>query len=100
MSIFIVGADNLGNIPHNLEKMGFKTLRHLKGRKNLTKDEVHIPSNTDLVLVLTDYVNHNIAGLVKEKAKNSSIPVLFSKRSWTYLSEKLQPFCSNTVTVR
>lgn len=93
MSIFIVGADNLGNIPDNLKKMGFNDLRHFKGRKNPTKDDLHIPSNTDLILVLTDYVNHNIAGRIKEKARTSSIPVLFSKRSWTHLEEKLQPFC-------
>lgn len=89
MSIFIVGADHLGDIATNLKNMGCLTLTHLKGRKNIQKRNLHIPEGTDMVLVMTDYVDHNIARSIRERAKNLSIPVVFSKRSWACLSQKL-----------
>ncbi|QDR79755.1 DUF2325 domain-containing protein [Sporomusa termitida] len=91
MSVFIVGADVLGNIPSNLSKAGVKTLLHFKGRKRISED-IQIPANTDLVLVITDYISHNIAELIKRKAKEASLPVVFSKRSWSHLQEKIQPY--------
>ncbi|HWR42686.1 DUF2325 domain-containing protein [Sporomusa sp.] len=91
MSVFIVGADVLGNIPSNLSKAGVKSLQHFKGRKRISED-IQIPANTDLVLVITDYISHNIAELIKRKAKEASLPVVFSKRSWSHLQEKIQPY--------
>jgi len=91
MSVFIIGADNLGNIPSNLTKAGVKSLRHFKGRKRISED-IQIPVNTDLILVITDYISHNISELIRRKAKAASLPVIFSKRSWSHLQEKIQPF--------
>ncbi|MCL6634354.1 MAG: DUF2325 domain-containing protein [Peptococcaceae bacterium] len=51
---------------------------------------LQIPEGTDLVLVMTDYVDHNIARTIREKAKSQCTPVIFSKRSWSYLSQKLK----------
>jgi len=89
MSILVVGADHLGDIATNLKNMGCKNLKHLKGRKNMQKRSLQIPEGTDLVLVITDYVDHNIARSIRDRAKSLSIPVVFSKRSWAYLSQKL-----------
>lgn len=89
MSIFVVGADHLGEIEANLKNLGCRSLTHLKGRKNIHKRNLNIPEGTDLVLVLTDYVHHNIARSVKDSAKLKSIPVIFSKRSWASLSQKI-----------
>jgi hypothetical protein len=89
MSILVVGADHLGDIATNLKNMGCKNLTHVKGRKNLQKRNLHIPEGTDLVLVMTDYVDHNIARSIRDRAKGLSIPVIFSKRSWAYLTQKL-----------
>ncbi|MCL6479914.1 MAG: DUF2325 domain-containing protein [Peptococcaceae bacterium] len=90
MSILVVGADHLGDIAVNLKSMGCKSLTHLKGRKNIHRRNLQIPEGTDLVLVMTDYVDHNIARFIRDSAKSRSIPVVFSKRSWTYLSPKLK----------
>lgn len=90
MSILVVGADHLGDIADNLKNMGCHSLTHLKGRKNIHKRNLQIPEGTDLILVMTDYVNHNIARSIRERAKSLSIPVVFSRRSWTYLSQKLK----------
>ena len=90
MSILVVGADHLGDIAINLKNMGYHSLTHLKGRKNIQRRCLQIPEGTDLVLVMTDYVDHNIARLIRDRAKSLSIPVVYSKRSWTYLSQKLK----------
>lgn len=90
MSVLIVGADYLGDIANNLRSMGFHSLTHLKGRKNINRRNLRIPERTDLVLVMTDYVDHNLARSVRDKARSLSIPVVFSKRSWTCLSQKLK----------
>lgn len=89
MSILVVGADHLGDIANNLKTMGCSSLTHLRGRKNMQKRNLKIPEGTDLVLVMTDYVDHNIAHSIRERAKSLSIPVVYSKRSWSYLSKKL-----------
>lgn len=90
MSILVVGADHLGDIAANLKNMGCSSLTHLRGRKNIQKRHLQIPEGTDLVLVMTDYVDHNIARSIRERAKCLSIPVVYSKRSWSYLSQKLR----------
>ena len=87
MFILIVGADHLGNITKNL---GCHSLTHIKGRKNINSRNLKIPERTDLVVVMTDYVGHNIACYIREMAKSQSVPVVFSKRSWAYLSQKLE----------
>jgi len=92
LSIFIVGADRLGNIANNLKESGCHSITHLKGRKNICMRKLQIPAGTDLILVMTDYIDHNIAHDIRSKAKRQSIPVLFSKRSWTYLFPKLKEF--------
>lgn len=88
MCIFVVGADHLGDIETNLKSLGC-SLTHLKGRKNMHRRK-KIPGGTDLVLVMTDYLDHSIALSIREMAKSQSIPVIFSKRSWAYLSQKLK----------
>lgn len=90
MSILVIGADHLGDIAVNLKKHGCHTLKHLKGRKNMNKRKLKIPEGTDLILVMTDYVDHNIARSIRATAKSSLVPVIFSKRSWAYLSQKLK----------
>lgn len=89
MSILVVGADHLGDIATNLKCLGCHSLTHLKGRKNIHRRNLQIPEGTNLVLVMTDFVDHNIARAIREKAKSLSIPVVFSKRSWACLSQKL-----------
>ncbi|MCK8826677.1 DUF2325 domain-containing protein [Natroniella acetigena] len=87
MSVLIIGGDNLGKIPAKLTKLGAELIRHTTGRK--CKNCV-IPSDTDMILVLTDYVNHNLCEMAKCNAKKCQIPILFSRRSWSCIYKKLE----------
>ncbi len=94
MSILVVGADHLGGIEKNLASLGFTQIRHVSGRK-ATQIATEIPRGTDMVLVLTDYVNHNLASAVKEQAKQRQVSVVFARRSWSWVSRKIDEALAN-----
>ncbi|MEG6615217.1 DUF2325 domain-containing protein [Peptococcaceae bacterium 1198_IL3148] len=89
MSVFIVGGDKLGNIGDKLKKYGFDRVFHEKGRKMIRNKNLNIPVKTGLVIVLTDFVNHNISEMIKKQAKNKEIPIIHTKRSWSAISQKM-----------
>ncbi len=85
--VLIIGGDHLGSIEQNLRGLGFSGVAHVKGR---TEKRVDIPAGTDLIVVLIDYVNHNLARWVKEQAKIRGLPIIFSRRSWSAICQSLQ----------
>lgn len=93
MSVLIVGGDHLGSIPKELGKLGVTTIRHLTGRdRQGIRDGV--PEGMDLIIVLYDYVNHNLTHKVKDMARTRKVPIIYARRSWTSIYQKL-----NTVGV-
>lgn len=91
MSILVVGGDKLGNIIDNLKESGFQTVNHISGRKKGDL-AIDISKNTDVVLILTDYVSHSMINVIKKKNKNCKLNVLYSKRSWLCIENKLKNF--------
>lgn len=90
MSIVVVGADYLGGIEKNLQSLnGISEVVHISGRKASTKNKIKLPKATAFVLVMTDYINHQTAETVKYLAKAQDIPLVFAKRSWRAVEEKL-----------
>ncbi|ABO68112.1 MULTISPECIES: DUF2325 domain-containing protein [Geobacillus] len=88
-SLLVVGADHLGNITDKLVNSGFREIIHVNGRKvNMVKRD--IPEHVDAVLVMIDYINHNLAKKVKEKAKSKDKPIYFVKRSWSSIYTVLE----------
>lgn len=85
--VLVIGGDHLGAIAGNLEGLGFGKVHHVKGR---TENRCDIPAGTSLILVLVDYVNHNLAKWVKEQAKARTLPLVFSRRSWSAICTSLQ----------
>ncbi|MCK4258618.1 MAG: DUF2325 domain-containing protein [Halanaerobiales bacterium] len=65
-------------------------IMHVAGRKNSACRNFQIPCNTDLVLVLTDFVNHNLMKKAKKEVEKNEIDILYSKRSWSSIYTKLQ----------
>lgn len=92
MSVVVIGGDYLGGIEKNLYSLGVTELVHISGRKSLDKNKISIPKATAFVLVLTDYVNHVTVQNVKDMAKSQSIPLVFAKRSWRAVEEKLKVY--------
>lgn len=88
-SLLIIGGDHLGKIKQKLEGEGFNEVIHINGRKTQMVRK-GIPSHVDLILVLTDFINHNLSGAIKRKAQEKGIPIRFSKRSWSAIYEEIQ----------
>ena len=88
MSALIVGGDNLGCIKKELKKVGIDKVRHIDGRnRNVIKKGM--PVSMDIIIVLHDYINHNLATVVKRSARERNIPIIFAKRSWASIHKKL-----------
>ena len=87
-SLLIVGADNLGNIPGKLEQLGINEIIHINGRK-VRQVKREIPEGIDSILVLTDFINHNLAKVFKKKAQEGSVPIYYAKRSWCSIYQAL-----------
>lgn len=88
MTVLLVGADQLGNLPRELEKHGCKEFIHWSGRKKMTSKK-DIPACVDMVLVLHDFINHNLMTNIKVQAKNRRLPVIFSRRGTADLKQAL-----------
>lgn len=92
-SLLIVGADRLGKIQDKLMSIGFDEVLHINGRKGqMVKRD--IPVKISCILVLTDFVNHNLSTVIKERAKSQSIPIYYAKRSWCSIHKALEDVCN------
>ncbi|MCE5286802.1 MAG: DUF2325 domain-containing protein [Pelosinus sp.] len=89
MDILIVGADNLGSIEKNLKLMDIAKIVHITGRNTADRKCCSLSPAIKLVLILTDFVNHNTAKVYKKQAKLSGIPLICAKRSWSSIEKKL-----------
>jgi hypothetical protein len=85
-SILVIGGDRLGNIVDLLQQQGFREIHHVTGRKS-SQTGVKIPSGVHMILVLTDFVNHNLAKTVKSQAKDRELPIVFCKRSCSAIAK-------------
>ena len=88
-SVVIVGGDSLGLIERKLYERGVEKLIHVSGRKRSDSKRVVLNNQISAVLVFTDYISHNLMESVKSQAREFDIPVVFSKRSWSAVEQKL-----------
>ena len=96
MGILVIGGDKLGNITEKLIQNGFQDIEHITGRKKDAKN-FKIPGHIDLVMVLVDFVGHQLAKIVKEESRRSDVKIAFSKRSWIHMEQKIQE-CAKELT--
>lgn len=93
MSVLIVGGDHLGGIPKELDKIGVTEIRHVTGRSG-QKIRDGIPETMDFIIMLHDFVNHNLAHKIKDFAENRGVPIVYAKRSWSSIYQKMKE-CQN-----
>jgi hypothetical protein len=90
MNAVLVGADRLGNIPQVLEKMGIRIARHITGRASGHQRQVGpLPHNTDLLILFTDFLNHNVMRSYRSRAAAQGIQILACRRSASCLLVQL-----------
>ncbi|BBB93401.1 MAG TPA: DUF2325 domain-containing protein [Methylomusa anaerophila] len=92
MMVMVIGADYLGTIEEKLRELGVTEITHVDGRNPGKIKRLNIPKAAKFILVFTDYVNHNMAKVIKNQAKAQEIPLVYAKRSWCALEKKLAEF--------
>jgi len=91
MNAVVVGADRLGNIPELLEKIGIRVTKHISGRAvSHQRQEAALPSNTNLLILFTDFLNHNVMQSYRSRARSQGIRVLACRRSASCLLIEVQ----------
>lgn len=91
MNCVVVGADRLGNIPEVLETMGIRIAGHISGRAaSHQRQAAALPSNTQLLILFTDFLNHNAMRSYRNRAQQQGIRILACRRSISCLVKELQ----------
>jgi hypothetical protein len=95
MNALVVGADRLGNIPAVLGQFGIRILEHVSGRQSAHQRQgAGVGSDTQLVILFTDFLGHNVMKSFRNLAQAEGVPVIACRRSASCLSVSLSRFFS------
>jgi hypothetical protein len=90
VSAVVVGADRLGNIPDLLKGHNIAIRHHISGRDpSHQKKTLQLPSGTELLILLTDFLGHNVMKTFRAAAQKSGIRVLACRRSVCSMKQAL-----------
>jgi hypothetical protein len=78
MSVLVIGGDKITKLQLFLQTIGATKMHHWDSRRNSTSHK-QLPQNTDMVIMLTDFLKHNSMNHFKREAKKSEIPFLCVK---------------------
>lgn len=92
MCALIIGGDKIQTVVKGLKDRGFDEIEHVSGRKNGDKvnSVVNRANKFDLVIVLTDYINHCVVTNLKSKYSRKNI--IYCRRSWPLIEKSLEEF--------
>lgn len=93
MSALIIGGDKIKTIVEGLKNRGFEDIEHVSGRKagDKVKNCITKVDRYNVVIVLTDYINHCVVTNLKNKVDNKN--VIFCRRSWPIIEKEISKFC-------
>ena len=90
VSAVVVGADRLGNIPDLLKGHNIAIRHHISGRDpSHQKKTPQLPSGTELLILLTDFLGHNVMKTFRAAAQRAGIRVLACRRSVCSMKQAL-----------
>ncbi|HEC1727400.1 DUF2325 domain-containing protein [Campylobacter sp. LMG 7929] len=81
MSVLVIGADEITPIKAVLTNLGAKSIEHWDARNENRVNRKPIPQNTECIVMLTSFLNHNTMKKIKIEAKKRNIPLVCAKRS-------------------
>ncbi len=81
MSVLVIGGDDIISVKAVLSNLGAEKITHWDGRKNFGTKAKKLPINTDYVLMLTDFINHNMMKKYKKLAKKEGAAIVCTRRS-------------------
>ncbi len=91
LNAVIVGADRLGNIPDLLGSHNIRIIHHISGRDpSHQRRALRLPSGTELVILLTDFLGHNVMKSFRQAAQRSGAKVMACRRSVCAMQQALE----------
>ena len=81
MSVLVIGADEITPIKAVLHDLGAEKIEHWDARNENRVNRKPIPQDTECVVMLTSFLNHNTMKTIKSQAKKRNIPIVCAKRS-------------------
>ena len=91
ISAVIVGADRLGNIPNLLRDHNIAITHHISGRDpSHQKKTLQLPSGTQMVILLTDFLGHNVMKTFRNAAQRSGVRVVACRSSVCAMQQALE----------
>jgi hypothetical protein len=88
MTALIVGGDYVESLKREIVAHGHVDVEHWSGRRSGFSRRT-VPDDAQLIVVLCDYVNHNLAITLKRQARRSGAALLFCRHSTNELRRKL-----------
>lgn len=93
LNAVVVGADRLGNIPGLLNGHNIRITHHVSGRDpSHQRRSLQLPSNTAVVILLTDFLGHNVMKAFRQAAQKSGARVLACRRSVGAVQQALKQY--------
>lgn len=93
MNAVLVGADRLGNIPESLARFGICMQLHVSGRSSAhQRSAPTLPRGTQLLILFTDFLSHNVMKSYRNQAQIQGIPVIACRRSASCLIQTVARF--------
>jgi len=80
MTVLIVGGDYIASLKQKITAHGYARIEHWNGRKKGFNKRA-LPGRTELVVIIYDYVSHNLANSVKDQASRIGIPMIFCRHA-------------------
>jgi len=83
MSVLVLGGDKIEPIRQVLMDMGIENIIHWTARnqKNGRKKNKVIPTKVNMVLMLTNFLNHNAMKHYRSEAKSKDLPIVYATRN-------------------
>jgi len=103
ISAVIVGADRLGSIPELLDRLNIAITHHISGRDpSHQKKAPQLPRGTELVILLTDFLGHNVMKMFRQAAQRAGVRVVACRRSVCSMQQALETcgYCDNGACAR
>ena len=80
MHVLIIGGDRIESVALRLRALGVEEITHWNARKESSTSRKRLPRRTDCIILITEYLGHNIMKIFKKEAKRQNIPFLCTKR--------------------
>lgn len=91
LNAVVVGADRLGNIPDLLDTHNIRIIHHISGRDpSHQRRALRLPTGTELVILLTDFLGHNVMKSFRQAAQRSGAQVMACRRSVCAMQQALE----------